>query len=45
MLTLLQIEAIEERIRAYSDIGADEEILWPCTPDLEQLDQLAALLR
>ena len=40
----ITIEAIEERIQAYADIGADEVILWPCTPDLEQLDQLAELV-
>src|SRR6266566_6612143 len=40
----LTIEAIKERIQAYTDIGADEVILWPCTPDLEQLDQLAVLV-
>ena len=40
----ITIEAIKERIRAYADIGADEVILWPCTPDLEQLDQLKVLV-
>ena len=39
------IEAIKERIQAYADIGTDEVILWPCTPDLEQIDQLAELVR
>lgn len=37
-------EAIKGAIRAYADIGADELILWPCTPDLEQIDQLAELV-
>jgi len=41
----LTIEAIKERIQAYADISADEVIIWPCTPDLEQLDKLAELLR
>ena len=41
----MTIEAIKERIRTFADIGADEVILWPCTPDLEQLDQLAELVR
>jgi len=41
----IAIEAVKERIQAYADIGADEVILWPCTPDLEQLDQLAELVR
>lgn len=41
----ITIEAIKQRIQAYADIGADELILWPTTPDLEQLDQLAELVR
>ncbi|MGZ3610046.1 MAG: LLM class flavin-dependent oxidoreductase [Ktedonobacteraceae bacterium] len=41
----LTIDAIKGRIQAYEDIGADEVIIWPCTPDLEQLDQLAELFR
>lgn len=40
----ITIETIKERIQAYADIGADEVILWPCTLDLEQLDQLAELV-
>ncbi len=40
----ITIEAIKARIQAYADVGADEVILWPCTPDLEQLDQLAVLV-
>ncbi len=40
----ITIEAIKERIQAYAGVGADEVILWPCTPDLEQLDQLAELV-
>ena len=40
----LTIEAIKERIQTFADIGADEVILWPCTPNLEQLDQLAELV-
>jgi alkanesulfonate monooxygenase SsuD/methylene tetrahydromethanopterin reductase-like flavin-dependent oxidoreductase (luciferase family) len=41
----MTIEAIKERIQSYTDVGADEVIIWPCTPDLEQLDQLAELVR
>lgn len=41
----INIEAIKQRIQAYADIGADELILWPTTPDLEQFDQLAELVR
>src|SRR6266516_3498718 len=37
-------EAIKGLIQAYSDIGTDEVILWPCITDLEQIDQLAELL-
>ena len=40
----ITVDAIKERIQAYADIGADEVIMWPCTPGLEQLDQLAALI-
>jgi alkanesulfonate monooxygenase SsuD/methylene tetrahydromethanopterin reductase-like flavin-dependent oxidoreductase (luciferase family) len=41
----MTIEAINERIQTFADIGADEVIIWPCTPDLEQIDQLAELVR
>ena len=41
----MTIDAIKERIQAYEDIGADEVIMWPCTPDLEQLDHLAELIK
>ena len=41
----MTIDAIKERIQVYTDVGADEVIIWPCTPDLEQLDQLAELVR
>ena len=41
----LTIDAIKGRIQAYEEIGADEVIIWPCTPDLEQFDQLAELFR
>jgi alkanesulfonate monooxygenase SsuD/methylene tetrahydromethanopterin reductase-like flavin-dependent oxidoreductase (luciferase family) len=41
----ITIDAIKERIQAYEDIGAGEVIMWPCTTDLEQLDQLAELVR
>ncbi len=33
--------AIKDTIRAYSDTGADELILWPTSMFLEQVDQLA----
>jgi len=41
----ITLEAIKGGIQAYADVGADEVILWPCTPDLEQIDQLAELVR
>jgi alkanesulfonate monooxygenase SsuD/methylene tetrahydromethanopterin reductase-like flavin-dependent oxidoreductase (luciferase family) len=41
----LTIDSIKARIQAYEDTGADEVIIWPCTPDLEQFDQLAELFR
>src|SRR5436305_2443562 len=41
----LTIDAIKARIQAYADIGAGEVIIWPCTPDLEQFDQLVELFR
>jgi alkanesulfonate monooxygenase SsuD/methylene tetrahydromethanopterin reductase-like flavin-dependent oxidoreductase (luciferase family) len=39
------LEAIKGSIQAYADAGCDEVIIWPCTPDLEQIDQLAELAR
>jgi len=41
----LTTDAIKGRIQEYEEIGADEVIIWPCTPDLEQFDQLAELFR
>ncbi len=38
------LEAIKGNIQAYADVGADEVIMWPCTPDLEQIDQLTNLV-
>lgn len=38
------LDAIKEIIQGYADIGTDELILWPTTPDLEQVDQLADIL-
>ena len=38
------LEATKGLIQAYADIGADELILWPTTPDMEQVDQLADML-
>ena len=38
------LEAIKAAIQAYTDIGADELILWPTTTDLDQIDQLANIV-
>ncbi len=37
-------EAVRGVIRAFADIGTDEVILWPTTPDLEQIDELADII-
>jgi alkanesulfonate monooxygenase SsuD/methylene tetrahydromethanopterin reductase-like flavin-dependent oxidoreductase (luciferase family) len=38
-------EAVKGRIAAFAAAGADELILWPCVPELEQVDRLAALIK
>lgn len=38
------LEVIRDIIEGFADIGTDEVILWPTTPDLEQIDQLADLI-
>ncbi len=35
---------VQDAIKAYSDIGVDELILWPCIGELEQIERLAELL-
>lgn len=37
------LEAVRGVIQGFADIGTDELMLWPTTPDLEQIDQLADL--
>jgi alkanesulfonate monooxygenase SsuD/methylene tetrahydromethanopterin reductase-like flavin-dependent oxidoreductase (luciferase family) len=37
-------EAVRGVIQAFADIGTDELILWPTTPDLEQIDELAEIV-
>ena len=37
-------EAVKGAIQAYTDIGMDELVLWPCIPDLDQVDRLAELV-
>lgn len=37
-------EAIKGAIQAFANIGADEVILWPCIPNLDQVDRVAELI-
>ena len=37
-------EAVLESIRAFADIGMDELVLWPCIPEMDQVDWLADLV-
>jgi alkanesulfonate monooxygenase SsuD/methylene tetrahydromethanopterin reductase-like flavin-dependent oxidoreductase (luciferase family) len=37
-------EAVEELIRGFRDVGADEVICWPTVAELEQVDRLADLV-
>jgi alkanesulfonate monooxygenase SsuD/methylene tetrahydromethanopterin reductase-like flavin-dependent oxidoreductase (luciferase family) len=32
---------VKELIKAYEAVGVDEVILWPCIPDIDQVDRLA----
>jgi alkanesulfonate monooxygenase SsuD/methylene tetrahydromethanopterin reductase-like flavin-dependent oxidoreductase (luciferase family) len=36
-------EAVKAAISAFSDVGVDELVFWPCIPDLDQVDRLAQL--
>lgn len=36
--------AVKALIQAYTDAGADEVMLWPCIPELDQVDRLADLV-
>lgn len=38
-------DAVAGAIRAYADVGVDELVLWPCIPDVEQVDRLADLVK
>jgi alkanesulfonate monooxygenase SsuD/methylene tetrahydromethanopterin reductase-like flavin-dependent oxidoreductase (luciferase family) len=38
-------DAVKGTIRAFSDVGVDELILWPTIPDLNQVELLAELVR
>ena len=37
-------EAVKQAIESFIDIGADELILWPCIPDLDQVDLVTELI-
>lgn len=37
-------EAVKGLIQAFADVGVDEAILWPCIPDLDQVDRLAQIV-
>ncbi len=37
-------EAVKGAIQAYADIGVDELMLWPCIPDMDQVDRVAELI-
>ncbi len=37
-------EAVKGTIQAFADAGADELVLWPCIPELDQVDRLADLV-
>ena len=38
------LEALRGAIAAFAEVGVDELVLWPCTPDLDQIDRLAGLV-
>ncbi len=38
------VEAVKGVIQAYAATGMDELVLWPCVPDLDQVDLLAELV-
>lgn len=37
-------QAIRDRISAIESVGVDELILWPCVPELDQVDRLAQVV-
>jgi hypothetical protein len=40
----LSAEAIKNKLKLYADAAVDEVILWPCIPDLDQVDRLAEVV-
>lgn len=39
------VEAVQAVIKGFSEIGADELMLWPCIPELDQVQRLADLIK
>ena len=37
-------EGVRVIIQGFTDVGADELILWPCVAELDQVERLAALV-
>jgi hypothetical protein len=37
-------EAVKDAMTGFSDVGVDELIFWPTVPDLDQVDQLTAIV-
>ena len=37
-------QAVKDIIEAFTDVGVDEALLWPCIPALDQVDRLAELI-
>ena len=37
-------EEVKAGMQAFADIGLDELVVWPCIPDLDQVDRLAELV-
>ena len=37
-------DRVRSVLDSYSDVGVDEFLLWPCNPDIEQVDRLASIL-
>ena len=38
------LEALRGAIATFAEVGVDELVLWPCTPDLDPMDRLADLV-
>ncbi len=38
------LEAVDDLIRGFGEVGADEVICWPTVAELDQVDRLAELV-